>query len=121
MSFDFNIDTKGEIRVSVMKLGIIFNKKTINVLGRPEKINIGIDYENKILGIKSSNGDPYVKEFDFVTKENQDWIRVATVTIVREIEKITGLKFNNKGFPFKATFNKELKMLMVDLKGEKND
>lgn len=114
-SFDFNIDTTGMIKVSIMRLGIIFNSETINVLGCPAKINIGLDVKNKVLGIKASDHDPDIKEYDFVKKGNEKWIRVNSKQLVQAIEKCTKQKFENTAEPFTAKFDKNLNMLIVEL------
>lgn len=118
-SFNFNIDMTGMIRVSIMRLGLIFNAETIKVLGSPQKINIGLDVKNKVLGIKASENNPDIKEYDFVKKGNEKWIRVNSRQIVSAIEEATKLKFDNIAKPFTARFDKELNMLIVELVNRK--
>ncbi len=114
-TFNFNIDTTGMVKVSIMRLGIIFNAETINVLGRPKKINIGLDVKNKVLGIMASKNNSEIKEYDFVKKGNEKWIRVNSKQLVKAIEDVTKIKFQNVAKPFPAKFDNELKMLIVDL------
>lgn len=118
-SFNFNIDMTGMIRVSIMRLGLIFNAETIKVLGSPQKINIGLDVKNKVLGIKASENNPDIKEYDFVKKGDEKWIRVNSRQIVSAIEEATKLKFDNIAKPFTARFDKELNMLIVELVNRK--
>ena len=114
-SFDFNIDTTGMIKISIMRLGIIFNAETINALGNPSKINIGLDAKNKVLGIRASVGDPNVKEYDFVKKGDEKWIRVNSKQLVQAIQNVTKCEYNNTAKPCPAIFDNELKMLIIDL------
>lgn len=41
--FNFNIDKSGIAKISVSSAGIAFSKESIELLGRPERVNIGID------------------------------------------------------------------------------
>lgn len=118
-SFNFNIDMTGMIRVSIMRLGLIFNAETIKILGSPKKINIGLDVKNKVLGIKASENNPDIKEYDFVKKGDEKWIRVNSRQIVSAIEEATKLKFDNIAKPFTARFDKDLNMLIVELVNRK--
>lgn len=118
-SFDFNVDTTGMIKVSIMRLGIIFNSETINVLGSPAKINIGLDTRNKVLGIRASNGDPNTKEYDFVKGDNKKWIRVNSKQLVQAISNCTRITFENTAKPFPARFDEKLNMLIVELTTKK--
>ena len=114
-SFNFNIDTTGMVKVSIMRLGLIFNAETIKALGSPSKINIGLDSKNKVLGIKASDHSPEIKEYDFVKNGDEKWIRVNSKQLVQAIEEVTKLKFENTAKPFPAKFDEELQMLIVDL------
>ena len=118
-SFNFNIDTTGMIKVSIMRLGLIFNAETIKVLGSPKKINIGLDVKNKILGIKAAENNPDIKEYDFVKKGDEKWIRVNSTQIVHAIEDVMKIKFDNTAKSFTAKFNNELNMLIVELSNKK--
>ena len=113
-TFNFNIDTTGMIRVSIMRLGIIFNAETIKALGSPKKINIGLDVKNKVLGIQAAQNNPEIKEYDFV-KGDEKWIRVNCKPIIKAIEDATKQKFDNVAKPFTAKFDQELNMLIVEL------
>ena len=118
-SFNFNIDTTGMVKVSIMRLGLIFNSETINALGSPKKINIGLDSKNKVLGIKASEGNPDIKDYDFVKKGDEKWIRVNSKQLVQAIEDAIKCKFDNTAKPFTAKFDEELQMLIVELSSKK--
>ncbi len=114
-NFDFNIDTSGMIRVSIMRLGIIFNSETIKALGSPSKINIGFDAKNKVLGIRPSIGNSDIKEYDFAKNGDEKWIRVNCKQIVEAIATTLKTKFENTARPFTARYDNSLQMLIVDL------
>lgn len=118
-SFNFNIDTTGMVKVSIMRLGLIFNSETIKALGSPKKINIGLDSKNKVLGIKASEGIPDIKDYDFVKKGDEKWIRVNSKQLVQAIEDAIKCKFDNTAKPFTAKFDEELQMLIVELSSKK--
>ena len=118
-SFNFNIDTTGMVKVSIMRLGLIFNSETIKALGSPKKINIGLDSKNKVLGIKASEGNPDIKDYDFVKKGDEKWIRLNSKQLVQAIEDAIKCKFDNTAKPFTAKFDEELQMLIVELSSKK--
>lgn len=64
-NFDFNINTNKMVKVTIMRLGLIFNSETIKVLGSPAKINIGLDTKKKALGIKAADNNPNVRAYNF--------------------------------------------------------
>ena len=114
-NFNFNIDTTGMIKVSIMRLGLIFNAETIKALGSPKKINIGLDSRNKVLGIKASEGNPSIREYDFVKKGDEKWIRVNSKQLIQAIEESVKCKFENTAKSFPAKFDENENMLIVDL------
>ena len=91
--FDFNIDKRGLIHIGIMRLGIVFGKEAIKALGSPKTVSIGIDRENKVLGI--TKGIDNTKNHEFCKKGNEKWIRVNSKSIINEISKITGIKYTN--------------------------
>ena len=117
-NFDFNIDTSGMMRVSIMKLGLIFNKNTIKALNWAKSVNIGLDKENKLLAIKPAKNDFEYKVFDFVKEGTEKWIRVNCRLIIKEIEKITNIKYNGFAISYPTKYDEQNKMLIVNLKGE---
>lgn len=114
-SFDFNIDTTGMVKVSIMRLGLIFNAETIKVLGSPKKINIGLDTRNKVLGIQASANNPEIKDYDFVKKGDEKWIRVNSKQLVQAIEEVVKFKFDNAAKSYTARYDTSINMLIVDL------
>ena len=114
-SFNFNIDTSGMIKVSIMRLGLIFNAETISALGNPAKVNIGLDAKNKVLGIQASVGDSNIKEYDFAKTGGEKWIRVNSKQLVIAIQAVTKFEYTNTAKAYPARFDNDLKMLIVDL------
>lgn len=118
-NFNFNIDTTGMVRVSIMRLGLIFNAETIKVLGSPQKINIGLDVKNKVLGICKSSNNPEIKEYDFVKKGDEKWIRVNSKQLVKAIEEALKTSFETSAKSYTARYDEDIKMLIVDLNTKK--
>ena len=85
MKYNFDYKLNSDLNIKIMKLGLIFNKKDIEVLGRPKKVNIGLDLNNKALGIRAAK-DKVFKEYPFVIKGNEVWLRVNCSKLVKEIE-----------------------------------
>ena len=114
-NFDFNIDTNNMVKVSIMRLGLIFNSETIKALGSPAKINIGLDTKKKALGIKAADNNPNVRAYDFVKNGNEKWIRVNSKPLVEAIAKATGYEFTNTAISFIAYMDDDTNMLIVEL------
>ena len=118
-SFDFSIDTSGMAKISVSNNGIIFSRGAIEMLGYPEKVNIGLDRSKGILGVCAASPSSIVKAFDFVTSENKrTWIRIQSKSLVSEIGKVAKLTLGKDSVPFLAILDEDngVKYLIVELK-----
>ena len=118
-SFDFSIDTSGMAKISVSNTGIIFSREAIEMLGYPQKVNIGLDRSKGILGVCAASPSSAVKAFDFVTSENKrTWIRIQSKSLVSEIGKVAKLTLGKESVPFLAILDEDngVKYLIVELK-----
>lgn len=113
-NFDFNVDLKGNLSIGIMRLGLVFNKKCISKLNFPKKINIGVDFENKKLAIKEGQ-ETLGKTYKFVTNEEQKWIRVPCMQVIKKLEQLLGVKYTDKQVYYKAYYDEQEKVLIVDL------
>ena len=113
-SFNFNIVMTGVLKITIMKLGLIFNKEAIQILGSPAKINIGYDTKNKALAIRPAVDSIEIKSYDFAKKGDETWIRVNCKTLVKAIEASTKINFDTSK-SYQATFDEDSNMLIVEL------
>lgn len=125
MSNKYNLDfgSNSGFSIGVSMFGIDFRNMTIKALGYPERVNIGINKENGIIGVKvAREPDKFIKSYAFCNnKRRKSWLRIVSRPIVREIEKITGITYGDKSVCYAAYYDNEEKMLIVNLKKGKDD
>lgn len=117
-SFDYSIDTSGVAKISISNAGIIFSKEAIDLLGYPEKVNIGLDKTKKVLGVRKADENSTIKAFDFVTNpKKRSWLRIQSKQLVSEIGKITRLTYGSESVPYLAKLEEDdgIKFLVVEL------
>lgn len=117
-NFDFNINTNKMVKVSIMRLGLIFNSETIKALGSPTKINIGFDVKNNALGIKAADNNINIRAYNFAKNGNEKWIRINCMPLIKAIAKATGYEFTSSTISFPAYYDNKNKILICDLKKE---
>ncbi len=117
-SFNYSIDTNGLAKVTMTKAGIIFSKEAIEMLGSPIQVNIGIDKQKGIMGIRSAVGNEDIKAFDFATTEKRkSWIRIQSKPLLREIMSITKSNLDSPlSFLAKLDEDEGIKYLIIELK-----
>lgn len=114
-NLDFSINT--DHKVAISKAGIAFGAGVIRTLGYPEKVNIGIDKANGIIGVKvAREPDKFIKAYPFCTKQKRTWLRIASKPILQAIEEITGITYGNTATNYPAYYDKDEKILVVNLK-----
>lgn len=114
-NLDFSINT--DHKVAISKAGIAFGSGVIRTLGYPEKVNLGIDKANGIIGVKvAREPDKFIKAYPFCTKQKRTWLRIASKPILQAIEEITGITYGNTATNYPAYYDKDEKILIVNLK-----
>lgn len=120
-NLDFNIDTKGVLKISVSNAGIAFSKESIERLGRPSRVNIGIDKKQSILGVRKAVEDARIKSYPFVTSEKREnWLRINSKPLIAEIASVAKITPTSSGTDFIADFDEEEQLLIVELKTKTN-
>lgn len=115
-NLDFSINT--DHKVSISKAGIAFGAGVIRTLGYPEKVNIGIDKANGIIGVKvAREPDKFIKAYPFCTsKQKRTWLRIVSKSILKSVEEITGITYGNTATNYHAYYDKDKKIIIVNLK-----
>lgn len=125
MSNKYNLDfgSNNGFSIGVSNAGIAFRNMTIKALGYPERVNIGINKENGIIGVKvAREPDKFIKSYAFCNnRSKKSWLRITSRPIVRAIEEITGITYGGKSIYYAAYYDNEEKMLIVNLKKKKED
>ena len=114
---NYNVDKNGIAKIAVSSVGIAFSKESIELLGKPKRVNIGINRKTGILGVRTAVVDMNIKSYPFVTNEKKtNWLRINSKPLLQEIQLITKMTFTTKAVPFSAVYDEEEKMLIVNLK-----
>lgn len=121
-NLDFGICNSG-FSVGVSDVGIAFREMTIKALGYPERVNIGINKENGIIGVKAAREpDKFIKSYAFCNNgSKKSWLIIVSRHLVRAIEEITGITYDGKYVNYAVDYDNEEKMLIVNLKKKKED
>lgn len=121
-NLDFCIGNSG-LGIGISHSSIVFRDMTIKALGYPERVNIGINKENGIIGVKAAREpDKFIKSYAFCNnRSKKSWLRITSRPIVRAIEEITGITYGGKSIYYAAYYDNEEKMLIVNLKKKKED
>lgn len=114
-NFDFNTDMRSMPYVSIGGSGISFNKKSIEALGYPQYICIGLDKLAKILAIKAAKKDTQGAVYKFVSNERtKNWVMISAMALRLAIKEICGTWDKSRKYAAKLEELGE-KMLIVDL------
>lgn len=116
-NFDFNTDINGMIRILVARQGLSLNSRTIDVLAKPTKVNIGLDVENKVLCIRAAVSNQNVKAFNLYAKGQGKYAQIRCRQIVKAIENCLDIKIT-KSIPFPAYWDDKNKLLICNLRKE---
>lgn len=118
-NFDFNIDKSGIAKISVSSAGIAFSKESIELLGSPERVNIGIDKKQGVLAVRKAIDSVSTKSYPFVNAEKKAvWLRINSKPLLEEIENITKSKFTTKSVAYGAEYDDVQGYLIVKLKNK---
>lgn len=93
-NFNWNAVSGGAPYVTVSNIAIAFNSVSIERLGSPEKIIIGFDEENCVIGIKAYCGEVGAKPYDFSTRIKSGWVRIGCRDFVKYLSALTGQSFS---------------------------
>lgn len=122
MSFNFNWSavSGGAPYVTLSSLGIAFNSVSIAKLGNPEKIIVGFDEEQCVIGVKAYDGESGIKPYDFASRVKNGWIRIGCRDFIKYLQALSGIGFS-PAKRYVATFDAKLSILVVSIRGEYSD
>ena len=116
-NFNWSAVSGGAPYVSISLISINFNSVSIEKLGNPEKIVIGFDEENRVLGIKAYDETLGVKPYMFAERVKNGWIRIGCRDFIKYLQALTGMGFSPSK-KFLATYNAKEKILIVEISGK---
>ena len=111
--FDYSFIRSGTPVVTLSATGIAFNAGARNLLGHPDKIDIGYDVQAKAIGIRPHADGDDALSFDFESREKDGWVRINAKEFSRYLEQQTGIKFREKAKQFLPEFDEESNLLIV--------
>jgi hypothetical protein len=116
-NFNWSAVSGGAPYVTVSSISIAFNSVSIEKLGAPEKVVVGFDEENCIIGIREYRGEPGMKPFTFAERVKHGWVRIGCRDFIKYLQALSGIEF----FPAKkyvATYDIQEGVLIVDVRGQ---
>lgn len=93
-NFDWNYIASGAPYVTISNYALSFNAATSSLLGNPEKVLLGFDSTQKVIGVTPYRGDSATKSFIFYSRMKNGWIRIGCKDFIRQLSSLTGLSFN---------------------------
>lgn len=92
-NFNWSAVAGGAPYITFSSLGIAFNSVSIEKLKTPEKIIVGFDEDNCVLGVKAYENEQGVKPYEFASRVKNGWIRIGCKDFIKYLQSITDLDF----------------------------
>lgn len=117
MNFNFNWSavSGGAPYVTFSSLSIAFNSVSIAKLNSPEKIMVGFDEDNLVIGVRAYDGNKSVKPYEFNGRVKNGWIRIGCKEFIKYLSKLSGIDFTLSK-KYIATFDDATETLIVEIK-----
>lgn len=109
--FDFSIVRAGAPIVTLNATGLAFNPVVRSLLGYPEKIDVGFDERNNVIGVcahQPENEKPY----GFEPRVKNGWVRISCRDFMRYLSAKTGFEFK-PAKQFVAEYDQSIQMLLI--------
>jgi hypothetical protein len=115
-NFNWSAVSGGAPYVTISTISINFNSVSIEKLGNPEKVVIGFDEENRVIGVKAYEENSGVKPYAFADRVKNGWVRVGCRDFVKYLQALTGIGFS-PAKKFVATYDNKERILIVEITG----
>jgi len=119
-NFNFHAVSGGAPYVTLSTLGMAFNSVSIGKLGNPEKIIVGFDEEQCVIGVRAYNGETDLKPYEFSSRVRLGWIRIGCKDFIKYLSSLTNIDFKASK-RYVASFDAETHTLIVYVKGESDE
>lgn len=114
-NFDFNYIKKGTPIITLSSLGISFNRASVEQLGNPEKVKVGYDSKQHVIGVMKACDDDITPIYEFATRMKNDWVRIGCRDFIKKLAIDTNMDFDKQATQFIATYDSELQMLIISV------
>lgn len=108
--FDFNYIKNGTPIITLSSLGIAFNHASRELLGNPDKVLVGYDVVQHVIGVKVATEED---GYEFATRVKNDWVRIGCRDFIKKLAVDTEMEFDKKAVQFIATYDSSLQMLII--------
>ena len=93
-NFDWNYVAAGAPYITISGLALGFNAPSSALLGNPEEVIIGFDYQTMTIGVKKYDGNENVKSYKFYSRMKNGWVRIGCKEFIKYLSSLTGLEFS---------------------------
>ena len=90
-SFNWSAVSGGAPYVTISPISIAFNSVSIEKLKNPEKVIIGFDEDNCVIGVKAYAGEPAIKPYTFASRVKNGWVRIGCRDFVKYLQALKTL------------------------------
>ena len=109
--FDFSIVRAGAPIVTLSTTGLAFNPVVRSLLEYPEKIDVGFDEKNNVIGVCAHKQDKE-RPYGFEPRAKNGWVRISCRDFMRYLSVKTGFEFK-PAKQFVAEYDEPMKMLLI--------
>lgn len=115
-NFIWSTPSAGAPIVSIASYGITFNNAVIEILKRPDRIMIGYDDDNKIIGIKPLYEDDELnsRSFTFMERERNGYVRIGNKDFIKYLSNKTRVDYS-KAVRYFGDWDEKEEILIVNL------
>ena len=119
MSFNFNWSavSGGAPYVTISSIALAFNSVSIEKLGSPERVVVGFDEAQCVIGVKAYLGEPNLKPYDFARRVKNGWVRLGCKDFIKYLETLIGTSFSPSK-KFLARYDDKENILLVFAAGD---
>jgi hypothetical protein len=119
-NFNWNFVSGGAPFVTISALGLAFNSVAISALGCPEKIMVGFDEANLVIGVRAYDGTASIKPYEFASRIKNGWIRIGCRDFIKYLQRLLEADFSESK-KYTAVFDAESNALVVRLRDEEHE
>lgn len=109
--FDFSIVRAGAPIVTLSTTGLAFNPVVRSLLEYPEKIDVGFDEKNNVIGVCAHQQDKE-RPYGFEPRAKNGWVRISCRDFMRYLSVKTGFEFK-PAKQFVAEYDQSMQMLLI--------
>lgn len=111
-NFDWNCVSAGAPYITISETGLGFNAPASAMLGNPERVAVGFDERNMIIGVKVYDESMDAKGYPFYSRMKNGWVRIGCRDFIKYLSSLSGEKFS-PSVRYIAQFEREEQLLYI--------